>query len=53
MWAGTYVSFRCLVFICDTGKELFVWIGRNASPQERRNAMPHAHVSKRTVHTAG
>ncbi len=32
------------VFIVDTGKELFVWIGRDASPDENRNAMPYAHV---------
>ena len=33
------------VFIADTGKELFVWIGGGASPDEKRNAMTYAHVS--------
>lgn len=33
------------VFIADTGKELFVWIGGGASPDEKKNAMPYAHVS--------
>ena len=33
------------VFIADTGKELFVWIGGGASPDEKKNAMTYAHVS--------
>ena len=33
------------VFIVDTGKKLFVWIGNAASPDEKKNAMPYAHVS--------
>lgn len=33
------------VFLVDTGKELFVWIGGGASPDEKKNAMPYAHVS--------
>ena len=33
------------VFIADTGKELFVWIGGGASPDENKNAMTYAHVS--------
>lgn len=33
------------VFIADTGKEVFVWIGGGASPDEKKNAMTYAHVS--------
>ena len=33
------------VFIVDTGKEVFVWIGSGASPDENKNAMTYAHVS--------
>ena len=33
------------VFILDTGKEVFVWIGNETSPAEGRNALPYAHVS--------
>lgn len=32
------------VFIVDTGKALFVWIGGGASPDEKKNAMGYAHV---------
>ena len=32
------------VFIADNGKELFVWIGGGASPDEKKNAMTYAHV---------
>ena len=32
------------VFIVDNGKELFVWIGEAASPDENKNAMTYAHV---------
>ena len=28
----------------DSGKELFVWIGSGTSANEKRNAMPYAHV---------
>ncbi|KAL4226173.1 hypothetical protein ACF0H5_014159 [Mactra antiquata] len=31
------------VFILDTKKELFVWIGKGTSETERRNAMSYAH----------
>jgi gelsolin len=31
------------VFIADTGKEVFVWIGSGASPAENKNALPYAH----------
>lgn len=31
------------VFIADTGKECFVWIGSGASEGENKNAMPYAH----------
>ncbi len=34
------------VFLVDTGKELFVWIGSGASPDENKNAMAHAHVTR-------
>ena len=33
------------VFIADTGKNLFVWVGKGASEAERKNAMTYAHVS--------
>lgn len=33
------------VFIVDTGKECFVWIGCRASREEKQNAMAYAHVS--------
>jgi hypothetical protein len=33
------------VFLLDTKKSLFVWIGKGASEAERRNAMGYAHVS--------
>lgn len=43
------------VFIVDTGSEVFVWIGKNASPGERRNAVTVAtnYLSKnhRSSHT--
>ncbi|XP_003388909.1 PREDICTED: gelsolin-like protein 2 [Amphimedon queenslandica] len=32
------------VFICDTGKECYVWIGRGASDAENKNAIPYAHA---------
>lgn len=32
------------VFIADTGKACFVWIGSGASEAENKNAMPNAHV---------
>lgn len=31
------------VFIVDTGKELFVWIGAGANPEEKKNGMTYAH----------
>ena len=31
------------VFIADTGKTLYVWIGSGASPDENKNAMTYAH----------
>lgn len=31
------------VFIFDAGMEIFVWVGDNASPSEKRNAIPYAH----------
>ena len=32
------------VFVVDTGKSLYVWIGKGASPDEKKNAMTYAHV---------
>lgn len=32
------------VFIADSGKELFVWIGSGASDAENKNALTYAHV---------
>ena len=29
----------------DTTKEVYVWVGKGASVDERRNAMTYAHVS--------
>ena len=34
-----------LVFIFDRGDECFVWIGKEASVDERRNALTYGHVS--------
>jgi len=42
---GVQISFPPAVFIADTGKELYVWIGGGASPDEKKNAMTYAHVS--------
>lgn len=42
---STFFFFSFLVFICDTGKECYVWIGRGASDAENKNAIPYAHVS--------
>ena len=34
-----------LVFIVDTGSEIFVWIGSGSSRDEKKNALIYAHVS--------
>ena len=39
-----------VVFILDSGKELYVWIGKGASDAERKNAMGYAHVSNAHTH---
>ena len=43
-----------LVFMLDTGRDVFVWLGHNASKKEKKNAMSYAHVSvfkrKRCLH---
>uniref|UniRef100_UPI00397F68AB hypothetical protein n=1 Tax=Salmonella sp. s51944 TaxID=3159655 RepID=UPI00397F68AB len=31
------------VFLVDTGKELFVWVGGKASPEEKQNGLAYAH----------
>ena len=36
--------FIAIVFIIDTGKAVFVWIGSGASESEKKNAMTYAHV---------
>lgn len=38
-------SIPCVVFIADTGKAVFVWIGGGASSDEKKHAMAYAHVS--------
>jgi len=38
------VDHPIIAFIFDTGKELFVWIGKGASSDEKKNAMTYAHV---------
>ena len=40
------------VFILDTGKAIFVWVGSGASPDEKKNAMTYAHVSQFEEHDA-
>lgn len=37
------------VFILDTLKDLFVWIGKNASETEKGNGLTYAHVSSTYV----
>ena len=38
------LAYLIVVFILDTGKEVYVWIGRGASDAERKNGLPYAHV---------
>lgn len=39
------------VFICDTGEECYVWIGKGANESERKNAMTYAHnYLKKSTH---
>lgn len=38
------------VFLIDTGKEVFVWIGADASANEKKNGFSYAHVSVYIVH---
>ena len=33
------------MFLFDSCEQIFVWIGKNASPAEKRNGMTYAHVS--------
>ena len=33
------------MFIYDSGETVFVWVGSNASPAEKKNGLPVAHVS--------
>lgn len=44
-----YIYFNA-VFIIDTGKKCFVWIGSDASTAEKKNAMTYATVNS-LVHT--
>ena len=37
------------VFIADNGKSLFVWVGKGASTDEKKNAMTYAHVSDQGI----
>ena len=39
-----YYFLYTIVFIVDSGKEVFVWIGSGTTAAEKRNAMPYAHV---------
>ena len=41
---NTLLNSDTVVFICDIGTEVFVWIGRGTSPAEKKNAMTYAHV---------
>ena len=38
------------VFLIDVGTHCFIYVGTNASPAEKRNAMTYAHVSFHFVH---
>ena len=46
---STVLIINLPVFIADTGKECFVWIGQGASQSEKRQAMSFAHVRWRTI----
>ena len=37
------------VYIIDTKKDVFVWVGGEASVDERRNAITYAHVRTATI----
>lgn len=37
------------VFVLDTGKMAFVWVGSDASAGEKKNGMAYAHVSTQMV----
>ena len=50
-----FLIFNCVVivlshffavFVVDTGKQCFIWVGEKASVDERRKAMQYAHVSR-------
>ena len=38
-------NFFYLAFVVDQGDHVFVWIGSRASEDEKKNALPMAHVS--------
>lgn len=38
-----------IAFIVDTGKECFVWIGKETTQNEKRQAMSFAHVSLKST----
>jgi len=33
------------VFVLDTATKCFVWVGKGASPNEKKNGFAYAHVS--------
>ena len=35
------------VYLFDSCEQIFVWVGQNASPAEKRNGMTYAHVSSK------
>lgn len=41
----THCSLFCLAFVLDRADHVFVWIGSRASENEKKNALPMAHVS--------
>ena len=46
-----YSSFPvCAVFIIDSGMQIFVWVGKGASLDEKKRAMEFGHVSRNDEH---
>lgn len=44
LFTSINVMLIIIVFLVDTGKEVFVWVGSGASSDEKKNAMTYAHV---------